>query len=355
MKNSNGLSIIAFCFAIAASISNAATSDADKIGKKQTAVDLACKVADVKKEEISSLNDKYKSEFDKLKNETDRDSKNLHDESNGEVGINGHIETRRFDFSIDIPQVTNKPKTYNIDIPETSIKEQDWSYDTISLEKGESCSAGPDVLRYESKTCKADLINVTYECGEIRTVRGPDICFPTLTAKKITEHIKLGIPETRMVANNWVINTPEVAMRTEKFSFDYPVFIVDDVKAKASAQQKKSEELSKKSKAKGDAIATEMRTVISDSTKSMAVAGYNCQIAKVSLEMRKTYNAIKGMSEATKAGYDKALTTNNPDVIAAYKKSTDALEKSRRDMLINYVRITKEASKQFTNTIEKLK
>ena len=270
------------------------------------------------------------------------------------MGIDGHVELRRVDFSFDIPEVTMRDQKIGIDLPEITMKTQTWSYDSLRTTTYSECRAGPDEIVWEDKTCHNDIPPFDYPCPELRTRRGADICLPAIKVEPYREEIKIDIPETRMARQDWVLGVPEFTMRTQKFAFDYPVLIVDDIKVKAAQQKQEAQKLSQEMSEAGQRISAAMKSEIRSASTSTIEDSFRCQLAQVKSNMRTAFDKLTQINAAAAAGYQKAKEVNSTEAISSYEKALASMKDAKNKLLNNYVQLRKDMNKKKREALAKL-
>lgn len=306
----------------------------------QTSPAPSCKVAfDEQKLKATEL--KYAALMKQVTDDTRNKSKKIEDEGS-RTDITGHIETRRLDFALDVPEIRMVDQRLSMDVPETRMKTQTWSWDMIEIRMVRQCRAGPDEIVVENKTCHNDFPPFDYPCPETRTRRGADICWDEPRSETVRQEIKLDIPEFTMKRIEWVMGVPEFKMVTQRFAFDYPVVIIDSIQTRSEKAKQDSRQLSDDTKRQTQSIATAMKAEMGALTKAPMLEAFVCQERQLRTAMRATWDKLGETSASIAEGLNKARASKSAPAVAAFEAAQKDFQAKQKAVIENYVKMRRD-------------
>jgi hypothetical protein len=319
----------------------------------QTTSAPTCKIDPVEQGKLKEIADRYELKFKKVGQDTDSRTKVINEESN-DTRITGHFETRRLDYKLDLPEVTMKDQKFAFDFPEVTMRTQGFSYDFIETRVENQCTVGPDELRDDSHTCDEGK-PWAHTCHDFRTVRGKDICIPTtVRMKPVRQEIKLDVPEVKMVRKEFVIGIPELTMKTQRQSFDYPVYIIDSIESRNSAAKKKADDAKNDATGATASLTSAMKAEMRAITQVPLQQGYECQLKLLDDVARQQSDILEIAAVAAAAGLKVAQEKNIPSAIAFYQKSLKAHEVEKERMIADFSVKKQEAVRKYKDQLAAL-
>lgn len=346
--------LIAACTAITALAQQTSTPTSNS-----DAAPAACKIDPVDNASMKRINDDYAAKFKAVSDDASAQSKKINDEGPNSadagtaIGVNGHFETRRFDFSMDIPEVTMKDQKIALDVPEVTMKTTTWSYDTIRTTTTTECRAGIDETVWEWHTCDEGK-PWAHPCVDMRTRRGADICLPSIKMEPAREEFKFDVPQTTMRRKEFVMGIPEFTMKTQRIAFDYPVYIIDSVTAKAEQQQKDSEALQLKVSTTVANLSAAMKSEIRSIAMKPLTQAYECQKTTLKAAIRQQYDALSIAVASADAGLKIAIEKKIPGAIDGFKKAIAEQQAAKQKIFADYRTRRQTMDKDYKNQLAKL-
>lgn len=300
-------------------------------GNAQERISSACSVPPVDDKKIQSIAESYNKRFADVSNSAQNDTAAIKKAAprEGAVGWDMHIENRHGKFEFPVPNVTFRTEKVSMDLPETRMVTTTFSADMPAVITGTECRAGIDETVRECKTCRSDLGNFDYQCCDIRTRRGKDICLPTVKTEMRRESIKLDIPQVKMVRQDFSLDLPDIRFENKEMSFDYPVIIVDSVYSKEQDVNRKSYALKTNLEARTADLTKSMQGEVRGVTFGPIEASYNCASENLEVELRNTSRKLDDIIASFEAGYVRAVEIKSPEAIKSFEKTLAELRSAR--------------------------
>ena len=287
-----------------------------------------CEIRTLDENKVKEISARYEQKFSETAKDTQQTQEDINKKAprGGSLIIDSHMETRQAKFSMALPEVTMKTKNIAMDLPEMKLTTKSFKGTQPVTITGCDMRKGPDETVVEYKKCRSDIGNFDYDCSEIRTRRGKDICFPTITVENRPIDVSMDLPEIKLVRKEISLDVPEITLKQREITFDYPVFIVDTVQAKTEAVTKETEELQQKTSARNAAISHAMKKEINTLSLAPIEDGYACAEKELELAQRKSLETINQMIQSYEAGFTKAKEIKSPE---AEKMFTQLLEQTK--------------------------
>lgn len=202
----------------------------------------------------------------KMKKESEQNKDDQDDAGKSGVKLNGHFENRLLEYVLNLPEVRNREQKISIDVP---------------------------VVKFEDKGVSLNVPVIV-----MRRVPGPDISYPSLEWRNdgflgtpspryrtVVQHTSYDVPVLENRLQDYVLKVPvavgterteisimvpEVVMKEKRVSFNFPVFIADNVQLGSPdrKRQKKIADRSEEQKISNDAAMKAAHGELTASIKS---------------------------------------------------------------------------------------
>lgn len=323
--------------------------------------DLDCTaISKVSENTIKDVTLKYNGVFAEQKTSIEDASKKLAD---GAPNPNGFEATVNFDviftdhireFILDIPEITMKTQNMSMDLPQVTMKTQTWSWDMPEVIMHEECHGGLDELVWEDNTCHNDFPSFDYPCPELRTRRGPDICYSIPSVRNVRNEVKLDVPEVKMDRAEWAMDVPEITMKQQVIKINIPDIEFKPVDQEIAAHKEEADNLSRRAKSSSDAIAAALKSEVNAVSEKAVDDTFTCQKNLLKSKIRESYNQISNMESTILASYNRAKEVKANELITSYENTLNSLKDSKKKMLIEYRAASKNLTMQQKDAMNKI-
>ncbi|MCC6972063.1 MAG: hypothetical protein IT434_17765 [Phycisphaerales bacterium] len=301
---------------------------------------------------IDAIQEKYKGHMSTIKNDVEARSKKIKEESDqGGPTITGHIESRRFDFKMDLPEITMVDQKMSMDLPQVTMRSRTLSWDAIVVKMVPQCRGGIDELVVEWSTCHNDFPSFDYPCSRTYMRRGRDICWDEPRSEQVRQEIIMDIPEFTMGRSEWVMGIPQITMKTQALAFDYPVFIVDDIQEKT---KKDSDQLSRDARKATTNTMAAMKEEMRSVTRLPVEEAFKCSARDMSKMMRQTWTTLEQKNQELTKNLNEARAMGATTAVAALEAAIKDFNLKKQAMLKNYTAARRALNKQKAEVLKSL-
>ena len=311
-------------------------------------------------QQINDIKDRYAKITAERQQEYKNKAKEINDETpdttGPDAGIKADVQLRDNwrEFKFDLPNVTMKDQKMAMNLPQVTMKTQNWGWNVPELVMVTRCHAGPDETVVEEKTCHNDFPPFSYPCPEIRTRRGPDICYDEPTTRNRHEEINLDVPEVKSALTEWIIGTPEIVMQPQTWRINIPDIVVKDIEVVAEEQKKDAQQLGDQARTEGSSIASAMSRELEAANKKAIVMAFACQKNDMHNKMRESYDKITAVESTVAASYNRAKEVKATDLVVSYDSALASIKAGKKKMLEAYIKARRDLHKKQTAVLESL-
>jgi hypothetical protein len=242
--------------------------------------------------------------------------------------LGGKVQWRRQNISLHIPQFKMNTKSWSTKIPETKMANKSFKVPVLGVE----CHDKTVGWKPEIK-CK-NVLQCTPKLSPIITT----ICSPTTSSKEI----KMGVPIFTLVERRFTMSFPEIAMKKQDYSYNYPRFYNDEGCVGGDCKELCEDITNGRITQQQEAFS--QKTFNQKSEMAAATASnFSCMASTMQIERQKMLDSFDGYISVAKTTRDAMLKQN---------LDKDAAEQT---MLIAQMESDKEkAVKEFDKNIEQL-
>lgn len=313
------------------------------------------------KVKIEEITQKYQGIIQTQQDLVRKESQKIRDDtpnpSTVEAAVNMEIEFRENirEIILDIPTVTMKTQNMSMDLPQVTMKTQAWSWDFPEVTMKMECHGGIDEVVVETHICHNDFPPFDYDCHDLRTRRGPDICYNAPSVTMVRKEIKLDVPEVTMGRSEWSMDVPEIKMERQTIKINIPDIVVKDVKKEISISTEKSKELAKRANDSTSNIEKAMKEEIATTSASIITNSFSCQKVELKNKVRESYDKINNIEQTILVSYNKAKELNATDMVKSFESAMKSLEVAKIKVLSEYKSARKAMAEKEKFEIEKIK
>ncbi|GLX13660.1 hypothetical protein Pstr01_18990 [Pseudomonas straminea] len=296
---------------------------------------------------VDAIKAKFTEVISSEKSKIEQEAKAIKDDmpelNPGEAAIQVDFTFRdeQMELIFDLPSVTMVDTPMSMDFPEVTMKTQTWSWDVPQTTMELQCTPGVPETVVEGGTCEA--FGISFSCPKVTIRPGKDICLHVPVITMARQEAKLDVPEFTMKRQDWVIGVPETRMERQRVVFNYPALVVTDVKATSADMEKRSQELTQRSKNTFAGISTAMKSEITLASMQNINKSFNCQKKQLAAQVRKAYDDLNALSAGAQASVDRARAMKaTPEILSTLGASSEKLKEAKKSLLTQYAKARRD-------------